>query len=204
MSKRISSVLVLAFALIVSACGGAESPTNEGATTKSAPETPGAQNDGPNDSEGATDATESRRCTDDCEFGQVADFTAIAGSGPSKPIEVSVAAPVAFSPNDRSGVTGATQAEQVYFLITLTNLSDAEPWWPTVLTSAVSGGVDATTIYTDGRCCGGSDSGMLWPDEVPPGKSVTVRDEFSVNDKGDITLTLAIDGLAGRSITFTN
>lgn len=201
MGKCISSTLMLTFALVVSACGGAESPISDGVTTKSAPGTRAPTAASPQESE---DAAGSRACGDNCKFGQVAEFTARAGSGPDRPIEISVAAPVTFDPSDRSGVEGATQAENVYFLITLTNLSDTEPWSPTILSSAASGGVDASQIYTDGRCCGGPDSGKLWPDKVPPGKTVTVRDEWSLKDVGNVRLTLDIDGLAGDSINFRN
>jgi hypothetical protein len=200
--KRISASMALVLVLSVSACGSTESPTDEKVNTGSTPETERPTEAAPTATEevpGAALCAE-KSTGQECTFGQIATFTA---RRPSTAIEITVAAPEAFTPNVGPEVEGATQAENVYFQVTLTNLSNTEVWHPLVLPSAVSGGKDGSAIYTNGRCCGGEEEGMLIPDEVAPGETVTFRDEWSVADADDITYELDIDGLAGHLITFS-
>ena len=90
----------------------------------------------------------------------------------------------------------------------LTNLSENEPWHdPAILAYAFSGEVEGDRIYSDGYCCGGEgnpDFPDFLKEEVPPGESLTHREEFSVADASNVTLELDIEGLAGHSIAFTN
>lgn len=174
MVKRIGTSLMLALALSLSACGGTDSSSGEQGKR----------------GEGVCSGQK-------CKFGQIAKFTATAGSGPSRAIEITVAAPESFTPKKGPEVEGADQEDNVFFKVTIKNLSDTESWNPTILTYLTSDGSDGSQIYTNEHCCAGM------PEKVAPGKSATFRDEWSVADADDVIYRLDIDGLAGHSITFT-
>lgn len=140
-----------------------------------------------------------------CAFDQIAEFTARAGWDPEKKVEITVAKPTPFTPVAGSSFDGPKRAQNVVFTITIKNLSKGTAWSdPVILPYLESGGKDGSQIYVGDYCCGGEKSGMLWPDKIRPGETVTVRDEWSVEDLSDIAYELKIEGQAGHSITFAN
>jgi hypothetical protein len=98
---------------------------------------------------------------------------------------------------------GKLQPTNVYFTVTVRNISKSESWKAAFFFSSVSGtGEDdvVSEVY-DGDIKGllGFNGG----EDLQPGKSVTVKDGFSVKSAENIQYELDVDGLAGRSFYFT-
>lgn len=118
------------------------------------------------------------------------------------PITVTVASPKKFTPVEPAE---NPLAVNLYFVVTVANLSDEEAWdSPTILTEACTDRELSRSspcespgelIYKDGRWTD-------YPDELPPGESMTFRVEYSLASADHVTLDLDIDGLAGPTIHF--
>ena len=126
---------------------------------------------------------------------------ALSASRHRPPITVSVASPKKFTPKEPAE---NPLAVNLYFLVTVANLSDEEAWSPTILTEACSDresksfipcAIPGELIFTNGRWTD-------YPDELPPGESMTFRVEYSLASADHVTLELDIDGLAGLTIYF--
>ncbi len=92
----------------------------------------------------------------------------------------------------------------MYFVVTVTNLSEDEAWSPSILTEACSDKVFRSFVpcETPGEIIYTDDRWTDYPDELPPRKSMTFRVEYSLASSEYITLDLDIDGLAGPTIHF--
>lgn len=143
-------------------------------------------------------------------FGQTAHFRSTAGRN-NIPLDIVVEAAVPFTPSAsatvfdaRAGVGGITaplHETTVYFTVTITNLSSSQAFSTDAVFSDVrkTGADDQVSLVLDGDVVG-----MVgWPQEIPPGQAFTLKDGYSVQDATVIEYELAIDGLAGRSFSFS-
>lgn len=144
-------------------------------------------------------------------FGQTAHFTSTAGTA-NIPLDFTVSAPTPFTPSNdaiyfdaTSSVVreGTRQATNVYFTVTITNNSTSQSYDPGFVFSHVhsTGDDEQISSVSDADIDGFS---SLNGTEIAPGKSVTLKDGYSVKSADHIQYELDIDGLAGKSFYFTN
>ncbi|QHC60424.1 hypothetical protein [Rathayibacter sp. VKM Ac-2760] len=129
-------------------------------------------------------------------WGESAQFVSTAGNPPETPLEFTVSAPTVFTPTDP---TGATLVTNVYFTVTITNLSPTETYDPDfVFPEAISGGSAGSELR-------GLGDDLSWIDgrTIAPGESLTMKDGWSIANADDVRYELRIDGLAGYTIYFT-
>lgn len=119
------------------------------------------------------------------------------------PVTFSVTPPQEFTPAEPAE---SPLAVNMFFIVTASNLSAVETWRPTILTEACSDEEvrsfipckrKGEIIYTDGRWTD-------YPDELPPGESMSFRVEYSLASSEFVTLELDVDGQAGPSIYFVS
>jgi hypothetical protein len=146
----------------------------------------------------------------DLTFGETARFRSTAGND-DIPLEISVESPVPFTPSEAAtvfdarsavgGQEGSLYETTVYFPVTIRNLSTSQAYDTDFLFSDVAetGADDQVSEVLEGDVVGMTG----WPEEIPPGGSFTLKDGYSVKDATAIEYTLAIDGLAGRSFSFS-
>ncbi|NEK85311.1 hypothetical protein GCU60_05980 [Blastococcus saxobsidens] len=143
-------------------------------------------------------------------FGETARFRSTAGSS-DIPLEITVGPPVVFTPSEAAtvfdardafgGRPGSLHETTVSFTVTIRNLSTDQAFSPDFVFSDVAGtGADDQVS----KVLEGDVVGMTgWPQEIPPGAAFTLEDGYSVQDATAIEYTLEIDGLAGRSFSFS-
>lgn len=145
----------------------------------------------------------------DLSFGETARFRSTAGDN-DIPLEITVEAPVSFTPSGAATVfdarayavrEGQLHETNVYFTVTIRNLSTSQAYEPDFVFSDVAGtgADDQVSTVKEGDVVGMTG----WPQEVAPGGSFTLKDGYSVKDATAIEYTLDIDGLAGRSFYFS-
>ncbi|TFV66368.1 UNVERIFIED_ORG: hypothetical protein E4P37_06630 [Bacillus sp. AZ43] len=146
----------------------------------------------------------------DLTFGETARFRSTAGSN-DIPLEITVEAPVPFTPSEAATVLdaraeyavreGQLYATTVFFTVTVRNLSTSQAFDTDFVFSDVAdtGADDQVSEVRDGDVVGI----IGRPQEIPPGGSFTLKDGYSVADATAIEYTLDIDGLAGRSFSFS-
>ena len=139
------------------------------------------------------------------KFGQTAHFRSSAGSS-DVPLEITVAAPKSFKPDKDATffdarVEGAFEVERypknIVFTITVKNASTDEAYTPLIIPDVhvtEAADEDVSNIMQD-DLEGGTG-------EIPPGKTVTIKDAYSLKSTEDLEYELAIDGLAGRTYYF--
>jgi hypothetical protein len=146
----------------------------------------------------------------DLGFGETARFRSTAGDN-DIPLEISVGSPVSFTPSEDAtvfdartavgGQEGELHETNVYFTVSIKNLSTSQAFSPDFVFSDVAetGADDQVSEVLEGDVVG-----MIgWPRMIAPGESFTLKDGYSVNDATAIEYTLNIDGLAGRSFSFS-
>jgi hypothetical protein len=143
------------------------------------------------------------------EFGQTAHFQSTAGSN-DIPLEFTVSAPETFTPSKGADVSdalasggpqlGNLYATNVFFTITIKNSSATQAWEPDFLFGHVHQTGDDEKI--SGVRDGSIDSTFSL-DDIPPGKTATFKDGFSVMSADNIQYELDVDGLAGKSFYWT-
>lgn len=148
------------------------------------------------------------------KFGQTAKYRSTPGSSDT-PLEFTVSAPKSFTPSKGATFTELSsgflypdakrQPNNVYFTVTIKNLSKSETWDATVDLERI--GVDETgfgefsyseIVMVEDPALG--DSAFV---AVPPGKSVVVKDAFSLKSLDRMHYRLRLDGLAGTSFYWT-
>lgn len=174
-----------------SACSGASTSTDKGDSDTAVTATPDAPE---------TEDTSRPDLPDGFYlFGETTP--ALSTSRHRPPVTFTVSPPEEFTPVEPAE---KPLAVNMYFTVSVTNLSDDEAWSPTILTEACSDNEIASLIpcespgeiiYTAGRWTD-------YPDELPPGESMSFRVEYSLASSEYITLDLDIDGLAGPTIHF--
>ncbi len=144
-------------------------------------------------------------------FSETARFRSTAGND-DIPLEITVESPVSFTPSeaaivfDARAVVGGQQASlheaNIYFTVTIRNLSTSEAFSPDFVFSDVAetGADDRVSTILDGDVVGMTG----WPQEIAPRASFTLKDGYSVKGATAIEYTLDIDGLAGRSFYFSH
>lgn len=119
------------------------------------------------------------------------------------PVTFSVTPPEEFTPVEPAATPLAVN---MFFIVTAANLSTDETWRPTILTEACSDEEvrsfipcesKGEIIYTEGRWTD-------YPDELPPGESMSFRVEYSLANSEYVTLELDVDGQAGPAIYFVS
>lgn len=174
--------------------------TTQPAAKPSSPAPPTLQPGDPEERENPTDLT----------FGQTARFISTAGDN-NIPLEFTVSAPTPFTPGKNAlyfdavssvGGKGTRQATNVYFTLTITNTSTTQTYDPNFVFSHLSGtgNDDQISRVVDDDIEGLSDlSGKV----IKPGKSVTIKDGYSVKSASSVRYELAADGLAGTSFYYS-
>jgi hypothetical protein len=138
-------------------------------------------------------------------FGQTAHFTSTAGSN-NNPLEFTVSAPTAFTPSKNAtvfdkrsavgGLEGTLQPVNVYFTVTIKNLSSTQAYDPDFVFSDVA---ETTADESVAEVIDGEIEGTTALEEIPPGKSIIIKDGYSVKNADNIVYELDVDGLAGKS-----
>lgn len=147
------------------------------------------------------------------KYGQPVRFTAPRGCCPGDPVslEITVSSPTPFTPSDPAD---ATQAENIYFAVTLRNTGDAEFNPNGMGTEAISGlssedpeldavaggGIDGDPIFDLDQDVTGGAVGLP---RIPPGESITFQNGFSVASADDVTYRMRPYGLGGDTLYFT-
>ncbi|MGY1668595.1 hypothetical protein [Geodermatophilus sp. SYSU D00696] len=146
----------------------------------------------------------------DLNFGETARFRSTAGDN-NIPLEITVGPPVSFTPSEAAivfdaraavgGLAGELHETNVYFTVTITNLSTSQAFDTDFVFSDVTetGADDQVSVVLEGDIV----SMTGWPQEIAPGGSFTLKDGYSVKDATAIEYTFDIDGLAGRSFYFS-
>jgi hypothetical protein len=145
----------------------------------------------------------------DLTFGETARFRSTAGDN-DIPLEITVESPVPFTPSEAATVfdarayavrEGQLYETNVYFTVTIRNLSTSQAFSPDFVFSDVAGtgADDQVSTVVEGDVVGMTG----WPQEIAPGGSFTLKDGYSVKDATAIEYTFDIDGLAGRSFYFS-
>lgn len=126
------------------------------------------------------------------------------------PLEITVLPPVAFHPsghaviydkrNTYAVVKGTWQKANVYFTVTLRNLSTTEAYDNDFTFSDVHNtGADdhVGTVSDDGI------EGTIGLTDIPPGKSVTFKDGYSIASVDNVQYEIKFDGLIGKTFYFS-
>jgi hypothetical protein len=218
LKKSLPAAIAVVFLLLVSVGGltlglifgddeeTAAPPTAaDGSSSPSEVVTP-TQPSEPAPSEATWEETEDAHLT----FGETARFRSTAGNN-NIPLEITVESPVSFTPSEAAtvfderaavgGQEGSLYETNVYFTVTIRNLSTSEAFSTDAVFSDVAetGADDQVSTILEGDVVG-----MIgWPQEVAPGASFSLKDGYSVKDATAIEYTLDFDGLAGRSFYFS-
>ncbi|MGU3645178.1 hypothetical protein ACLBXX_09440 [Microbacterium sp. C23T] len=142
----------------------------------------------------------------DCTFGQTVLYTDTTGDG-DVALEITVLAPVEFTPTSNATFwnSRATQVPglplNIYFPVTIKNVSDQPRDSSFILTQAVNDEERATDILT---VSDGDVASYLNFDTLVPGESYVFNDGWSLSTLDGLEFEIRIDGLAGGSVTFTN
>ena len=142
-------------------------------------------------------------------FGQTAHFTSTAGSN-DIPLEFTVSSPKKFTPSKDATVfdalaaagaqPGKLKATNIYFTVTIKNTSTTQSWDA----DFVFGHVDQTGNDEEiSEVHDGDIDSTFSLDDIPPGKSASFKDGFSVQSASKIQYELDVDGLAGKSFYWT-
>lgn len=143
--------------------------------------------------------------TRSCKFGQTAVYSDTVRGGEVK-LEITVGEPVEFTPSEAASVAldRPIQPVNVYFPITIRNLSPALPESTLFLTQASNaqqpgdhGGVEELSdgdveSYAVGRAA-----------SLPAGETLSVKEGWTMATIEGAEYRIRIDGLAGYGITFT-
>lgn len=148
------------------------------------------------------------------QFGQTGHFTSTLAAAfqPEVPLEFTVSSPTPFELSkdadlsDASPYSGRTngvrQPSNVFFTLTVKNLSKSVSYGETPNADVTKTGDDDTVSYVDD-----GDIEGLWRlnggRDLRPGKSATVKLGFSVKSAEEIQFELHFDGLHGDSYYFT-
>lgn len=143
--------------------------------------------------------------TSDCVFGQTAIYSDTVDEGELR-LEITVLAPVKFCPSkdatffDDFANEKEPQAVNVYFPVTIKNVSAAatldSSYLFTHATNRDQDESDVLSIVADGF------EGTLDLKDLAPGKSVSLKDAWSMSTLDEVQLEISINGLAGYSIDF--
>jgi hypothetical protein len=143
------------------------------------------------------------------KFGQTAHFRSTAGSH-DIPLEFTVSSPKTFTPSkDATGYdaltvagaqTGTLKATNIYFTVTVKNASKTQTWDSGFVFGHVRQTGDDVEIS---EVHDGTIDSTFNLDDIPPGKSATFKDGFSVKSADTIQYELSVDGMAGMSFYWT-
>lgn len=218
LKKNLPAAAALAFLLLVAVGGltlglifGDDENTTAPPTAATASSPPAdvaspAHPSAPAPSETTWEETQDAQLT----FGETARFRSTAGDN-NIPLEITVGSPVPFTAGEAATVydkraeytvrEGELHETNVYFTVTIRNLSTSQAFSPDFVFSDVAetGADDQVSTVVEGDVVGMTG----WPQEIAPGGSFTLKDGYSVKDATAIEYTLDIDGLAGRSFYFS-
>ncbi|MFQ1003921.1 hypothetical protein [Modestobacter sp. SSW1-42] len=217
--KSLAAAAALTFLLLVAVGGliiglifGDDENTTARPTAATASSSPAdvassAQPSAPTPSESTWEETEDA----DLNFEETARFRSTAGNS-DIPLEITVGSPVSFTPSKAAtvfdaraavgGEAGELHEANVYFTVTIRNLSTSQAFEPDFVFSDVTktGADDQVSVVLEGDVVG-----MIgWPQVIAPGGAFILKDGYSVQDATAIEYTLDIDGLAGQSFHFSH
>lgn len=143
-----------------------------------------------------------------CFYGQTAIYEDSRRSGDQVLLEITVQEPQEFEPGKDADFAiktlGGTQekgTDNLYFDVTIKNLSEEAILGRSdvqiVANSATDGDLDVRSVQDDVV-------EAYWDAKLEPGQSSTLRSGWNFNDASEPTFEVRIDGLGGKSVTFSH
>lgn len=147
------------------------------------------------------------------QFGQTGRHVhGLGRSYPDVPLEFTVSAPKPFTPSKRAkfedvfgypyGGKGPRQPDNVYFTVTVKNVSADESYDISVQSRVKDSGDDEEQSYVEDGDSGWV-SDLRRDGDLRPGKSVTVKNGWSLANADNVRYELRFGGLGGESFYFT-